>query len=35
MQGQRKNKTTFYKLLFFVALYSPKNDNKKPSEMRH
>ena len=27
-------KTTIYNLLFLIALYSPKNDNKQPSEMR-
>ena len=28
-------KTTIYKLLFLIALYSPKNDNKQPSEIRN
>ena len=28
-------KSTIYNLLFLVAIYSPKNDNKHPSEMRN
>ena len=26
---------TLYKLLFLIAIYSPNNDNKHPSEMRN
>ena len=28
-------KLTIYYLLFFIVVYSPKNDNKHPSEMRN
>ena len=28
-------KKTIYNLLFLIALYSPKNDNKQPPEMRN
>ena len=28
-------KLTIYDLLFLVAVYSPKNDNKQPFEMRN
>ena len=31
MQNQPK-KATIYNLIFFLTLYSPKNDNKQPSE---
>ena len=27
-------KTTLYGLSFLIAIYSPKNDNKHPSEMK-
>ena len=27
--------TTIYNSIFLIALYSPKNDNKQPSEMRN
>ena len=29
------SKTAIYNLMFLIALYSPKNDNKQPSEMRN
>ena len=28
-------KPTIYDLLFLIAIYAPKNDNKHPSEMRN
>ena len=28
-------KTAIYNLLFLITIYSPKNDNKQPSEMRN
>ena len=28
-------KKTIYNLIFLIVLYSPKNDNKQPSEMRN
>ena len=28
-------KTTIYDFIFLIALYSPKNDNKDPSETRN
>ena len=29
------SKTAIYNLMFLIALYSPKNDNKQPYEMRN
>ena len=34
VQSQFK-KTTIYNLIFLIALYSLKNDNKQPSETRN